>query len=539
MDLRTIIATVKQLIGAGNLEQALDQLVAFLDADPRYADLAQTIRINQADLYQNKSQVLKGTIAPDDARLAVNKITDNTLQVLRILESGPNAIPQPGAPTRSQAWRYYTAGGVVALAGALLVWQLFFKKKEDCPNNWGDATHKVMILPFSETGEKKNQDVEVELAGELNNLITNTNKLSASADIKKTIQNDDGYINPEEATQLARECGVQMVIWGKINYETDGYKLDVYYRLLNEGGVFGRGDTTVSNLLKVHPDGRRLANDVTAMAQYLYIVLANEARVPIASNLIASTQTNTTMKTGAEVTMITDTSLEVQKAINLQIQGKTKEAVIVYNKLLDQYPFYSAALEKRGALLYQMGDYGGAARDLTLAAPNPVKADTQLWKVRIDASIKASQPSRAQSDLKALEKIGGIDKTWLKAKTKEALDTMSAIDIRVKSMEQSFKTKPRDTQNQLNLSKANIQTGHPDKALNHANQILTRDKKNVAAYELAIEAQLQKGDTTSAVKVLRQAERNGVNVKGIITNIPVVKPLRTTEQEQQKDRKKQ
>ncbi|HNM26511.1 MAG TPA: hypothetical protein PKL15_13810, partial [Saprospiraceae bacterium] len=118
------LSAIKQLLSQGELESALAQLIVLLEEKgASVAEFAQTVRVNQAELYRLKSEMLRGTIAPDDARLITNQLTTNALRIVEDLQIGRIA-PGADAPTRSQAWRYYVAGGIVALAAALLVWQV-------------------------------------------------------------------------------------------------------------------------------------------------------------------------------------------------------------------------------------------------------------------------------------------------------------------------------------------------------------------------------------------------------------------------------
>ena len=270
MEIQQVTASIEKLIAQGQLEQALDQLVALLNSDPKYAELAQIAKINQGDLYQIKSQVLKNTISNDEARLANNQIADHVLQITRQLNAGQLNLEKQ--PTRSQAWRYYVAGGIVTLAGVFLIWKFVFAGPRDCPRYSANTNYRVLILPFRQTGENKNSDPAVEIADGLNVLISKTPNLKniASAEVKASYTGD--YPSPQMAEEIAEQCGVQMIVWGKINQTSDeNYKLDVRYRLLNGGKVYVEGDTSVNNLLK-NKDQGQLIRDLQSIYEMLYIV---------------------------------------------------------------------------------------------------------------------------------------------------------------------------------------------------------------------------------------------------------------------------
>ena len=202
------LSAIEHLIAQGNLESALEQLVAMLDRDPRGGELLQIARVNQADLYQLKAAVLKGTLASDDARLTTNLITDSALQIIRRASEGKFNLVETASPVRSQAWRYYLAGGVVALAGALLVWRFLGGKTatETCPTFSEQARYRVLVLPFKQTGEKKASQPEIDIADGLNVLISKTPGLKniAEADVNEQYDIEAQYPNFTQPPKLRR-----------------------------------------------------------------------------------------------------------------------------------------------------------------------------------------------------------------------------------------------------------------------------------------------------------------------------------------------
>lgn len=542
MDLRTVIASVKTQIGEGNIESALNALITLLDSDAKYTELAQIARVNQGDLYQVKASSLKNTISNDDARRINNQVADNTLQIVQRLEAGKITFedPRPSiTPTRSQAWRYYAAGGIVTLAVALLVWRFYSNNNsttntinsgQDCPTYGNDILYKVMVLPFYQTGTKKGSAPEIDIAEGLNKFIDKAGNLKASADVKKSVATSpDDYMQPAEAATIATACGVQMIVWGKINQSDDeGYKLDVRYKLLNEGGVVATGDTSLSNLLTLKDQGSHLANDAESIAKYLYFVLANRAHVSIAANLMPSSEVgiNTKIQGAAAVLDSSEIDLHIAYAVNLANNGQQKAALNEYEKILAQHPNHQETLEKRGGLLYKMGQYSAAARELQRAAPDPGKANSDLLKVRADANIKSGLLQEANEDINALKKKKGADRTWIDRKGKEASDSLAAVEKRLVEQERIAATqKPISSKTRVGAAKDNISAGHPDKAIAQAKAVVESEPKNLEAIQVAVDAFLQKGDSVGARKFTREAEKRGANVKDIFFRPMPVRPL--------------
>ncbi len=530
MDLPKALPAIKTLIGEGNIETALVHLVTLLDSDPQYSELAQIARVNQGEFYQTKSQSIRGTITPEAAQLSNNQVSDNALQIIQRLEAGKLTFrDEAPKPIRSQAWRYYAIGGVVALLAALLIWRFVYYVPpapvvSTCPQFDTKIRYRVMILPFKQTGEKKSSDPAIDISDGLNVLFSKTGNLknNAEADVNEKYDIDANYPSLTEATTTAQDCGVQMIVWGKINESSaEGYKLDIRYKLL-DGNTATTGDTTLSNLLKMNDFGN-LTRDVDAATRLLYIVLANWANVPIASNLLETSTAKVAMQDSSM--QAPDTTALLAIARSHLIKNETAQAQAIYDQILDAYPVQKTARRMRGGLLYQQGEFAAAAADLEVAAPDAESADQSVLKIRAESSVKSGQPAKATQDIKTLRKKIPNQKVWLKNLEQAAAESTKVIEKQLVQEEKLVSQKPRDPQLHNQAAQSNLALGQPEKALNHAETAIKNDPKNRVAYEVAVEANLQKGDTTSAKQVLEAAKRNGVNVRGVEKWIPQVLPL--------------
>lgn len=537
MNISQVLPGIQQMIGEGNIEPALTQLIEVLSSDANYAELLQIARINQADLYQNKAAILKGTISSEDARLATNQLTDNVLQIISRLEKGQFTAPdQEALPARSQAWRYYAAGGIVALSAAVLIWRLlgggFSNTEGGCPNFGDSFKWKVMVLPFKQIGLKGEVVPELDISDGLNTLIRQTPGMSTQmiSDVNEQYKIDENYPNPAEAADIARNCDVQMIVWGKINSTSEkSYKLDVFYKLLDAGGVRLTGDTTLNTLLQVKEDGRlQLVADVNAVVRLLYLVLANQSRMPIAANFLK--EQTPAMAAVAPV----DSAMSLAVADHLVQSGEKEKAIKVYSRLLEQYPQNAEARQKRGALLYDKGDFAAAARDLEVAAPQPDKASSEILRVRVDAALKSGQPDKASDDLKRLRSTQSKDGAWINAKRKEVNDSLLVFQLMRDKKERMASIQPQSTKAQIEAGRANIAVGDSDRAIKNAEKALKISPKNVDAYEIKIIANVHKGDTAQVRHEIEQAREQGVNVKGIINNLPPMLKLNLGEDKRQK-----
>lgn len=522
MDLSQALNEVKQLISQGELEVAYEQLGKLLDTYAHYAELADMVRINQADLYQLKAQTIKGTIAPEDARIASNQLADNALQIIRQLETGKVGLAdslKPGAPN---AWRYYLIGGLVTVAVAAIIWLVFFRQ-QDCPAFSDSAELRVMILPFKQTGKTKEVQPEFDIMDGLNDLIDKTPglRVRAIADVNKNFDIENDYPNPAQAIDITRHCDAQMLVWGKVNQSSGkDYTVDVRYRLLDAGGVRSAGDTVISRLLTVTEEGS-WTRDVGAITRLLYMVLANQMQVPIAANILPTPPTAVRTDSIA----LADTSTNLVLADYYIQKNEVDSAIVQFDHVLEVDPGNQTALTKRGALLMEKKEYSSAARDLEAAKSTSKATATALNKVRIEAFLKSGQPEKAEREVQSVSTKENLDGAWLQEKTREVHDSTIALQERRDQMERLAVARPRDAAAQLDAAKANLGLGETDKAIKLSQEVLKRDPKNLDAVRMTIEAHLQRGDTANARKTFESAERAGAKVQDIKTITPVSRPF--------------
>ncbi|MCY7329691.1 MAG: tetratricopeptide repeat protein, partial [Saprospiraceae bacterium] len=429
-----------------------------LDSDPQYSELAQIGRVNQGELYQVKAQTIRGTISAETAQLSINQVATNALQIIHRLAAGKFTFPDKAPDkTHPRAWRYYVVGGVVALVGAFFIWKFTHQAKETCPQYDPKTRFKVMILPFKQTGEKKASDPAIDISDGLNVLFSKTLNLKddAVADVNEKYDIGANYPSLTEAKAIAQGCGVQMIVWGKINETADqGYKLDIRYKLL-DGMTASTGDTTLGNLLKMNDFGN-LTRDVDAATRLLYIVLANWASIPIASNLLEESPPLAAKMDTAWSSELPDSTMLLAVAQGHLTKKEHDKALTIYDQILEAYPNQTTARRIRGALLYQKGDFSGAATDLEIAAPNANTADPDLLKIRVQASLKSGQPAKATEDLKAVRRKKPGDGVWIEKREQEAATSTQEIEKRLVKEEKQAAAKPGDPQLQNKAAKTNL-----------------------------------------------------------------------------------
>ncbi len=507
-------ASLRKQLSQGELEASYEQLVAWLERSPEYAELANMARINQAELYQVKAEMLKGVLSNEEARRAYNQLTDKALQIIRLVEAGKTSLE--ARPPHRHAWRYYLVGGVVALAVvALGVW-LYLSETQECPRFGKEVQVRVLILPFKDAGP--DYDPAIDIMDELNDWIERSPRLSAEAiaTVHKRFDIEANYPNSAEAIALMRRCDVQMLVWGKVRKRPNGSQaLDVRYRLIGGTGGSLAADTAVQRLLAATEEAS-LTSEPPVIGCMLYIALSNYRRVPVLSDALRVLQESlaTLASKDKSTPASVDTTASLLLADHYILNNQPEEAIAEYNKVLEYYPDHQTAHLKRGVLYLQTAQYEAAARDLE-AVPH---LDTTLLpafrQVRIEAFLKSSQPEKARQELDQARREGALPVEHIKDKEQEVRDSIAAMEIRREQLER-LATRTNDPKARIGAARANLALGNADRASQLASKVLRQNPRDTHAVKVAIAAELQKGDTTRAVNVLEQAERKGATVKGI------------------------
>ena len=536
MDVQKKINDAAELIRTGKTEEALSLLSALLDSNPQYAELAQIVGTNQANFHILKDQQLKGIVAQEDARLALNQVNNNLLEVIKHLKNNPSGY-KTGA-SKSQAWRYYVAGGIVALALAALGWRFFGQTDapDKCPTF--STPFKVLVLPFLQTGDEQSEVTEIDITEELNGYLSKTPQLRNKATVavrKGFAMSKETYPDRfEKAAELARDCGVNMIVWGRLNRSSDGqYRLAVRYAILASEEPLANGDTTLLNPLKTDTTGR-YERDLRTVTQYLYLAIANHLMAPIAMNLLrtptAAPQVEDMAPAGSAELLKgddpsgIDTSFTLALATNQAHSGQTEAAIELYSDILDAYPTNSTARERRGSLLYEQGAYGAAYEDLEMASPSAKEADTTLLRYRVESATRSGQPVKAQQDLAVYRQKtrGGA---WATLKEQQIRDSITALQ-KMKVEQEKIAQKSKNKQTLVETARVNLRLGNYDRAKNFAQKALQQDPRYVPALETEVEAALGKKDTAAARKTLDKVEQMGVSAKTVDRFRPKVQQLK-------------
>lgn len=541
MEYEATFSSIRMAIGLGEYDRAFSEAVRFFESDLRYSVLLQVVLLNQGAFNTTKKQVLDGSITLADSRAANNQATDNLLNILSMVERGELAFKEivAGESARKIRWQYFVIGGLAALVAAFFIWKYVVEKQPTCSEWRAGTSYRVMLLPFRQIDKtEKNTQPAIILMDDLDRL-AQKNGLVAQFDVNEFYDIDANYPSTAEAEALARDCAADMIIWGKINPKTDaGQKIDVKFKLLENGNVRVSGDTT----LAISNEGGWSQN-IENISKFLLVVLANRLDRPdVAIQTMklwmssAATTADTTGQPLAPGFSAADTSLNLQMGVAFFKKGQFEAAQGQFSNALAANPTDLSILKNRGIAAYQAKDYEGAARDFgVLAAVSDEKWSGKMLEMRADAFLRTNRLEPAKRDLDSLENgRTTAQRKWLAEKKIEYQTRSTSVDKQVKKDDRLAIQQPASTKANLRAGRSNLNAGDSEKAKKYFQKVLQNDPKNEEAWGGKIEAAILEGGQAEAQKVVEEAIISGkLTAREVKEIAPRIVPLLMTEKKKQ------
>jgi tetratricopeptide (TPR) repeat protein len=542
MDFKQAVQSIKQHVVQGNLDQALQELLVVCDADDRCGDLGHTVRLTQAEYNQLKGEILRGTISNEDARLATNRINTRVLELARRLQLGEFELEdnweeaaQRSRRRRVPAWQYYVAGGLVALGLAFVGWRFLGGRAgsddtgKSCPTFKEQYTTRVMVLPFRRSNT--DETPEFDISDGLNSLFNRTPAMQKNAlsDVLEGYPIETDYPNPAEAEEKASQCGVQMIVWGRVSGQTaEDFKINVFYRLLNAKQLLTSGDTTISRLVTVTDQGNftRDGDAIDAITNLLYLALANQLQVSIPGDVLAKLNpVRTAMTKSAADSIPVDTLSTMVLAEHYIKAGQSDQAIELLDTLLVQYPEHSRARQTRAALLWQQGKPEQAAHDLEIVASKTENTEPEVQKALVDTYIASRRVEDAEKVLKEIEKKSSGDK-WTRTRRD---NLQQAKQQNQQDMQQIRKTPPKTAEGMRDAAVLNRKAGNEEVAVSYAARAVQLEPDNVKTRNELIRSLLASRQRAKARLEYDKAKKEGIPIDRDIEEeltVPVISKLK-------------
>lgn len=364
---------IKELVAEGKVDEALDQLVAFLESKmDQYSPLYRAAQVAQSEFNQIKEKELQGLLTEDQIRLANNKAINKVLEILEQIERGTTSVLMPNR----RVWWWYAAGGAaLALVAVLIVKNLSPKPDVldpkptpgdttqvvdipifSCPTFDKKAEYPIAIFQFT-TLNPKDSITDQLLVEEIDGLFAR-NKYNGDAALVSKIK---GSVDLSVAKAMIEKCQARMVIWGRV-FDNSEIELNFYEPQLNQDQ-----QANLDSMLQFRNQGSFQASiKHAALIIAARVLTVNDDPGAVALSEKAYQETMKSNSVAAKNAKKSNAELMATMTL-ANAHAKKKDypkSIKFYNELLNKKPHDTVALMNRAIVQIKVNDINGAVKSI-------------------------------------------------------------------------------------------------------------------------------------------------------------------------------
>lgn len=526
MDPNATLAKIRQLISEAKNEEAAERLLEYLHLAP---EPARSWRDNVSNLLAQykrvKLQQARNTISFDEARRAINQITDGLLASLAGIEEG---LPAPtvktvetGAHTSSPPWLVIGVVAALVLATAsFFMIRGFFQnnntpadpslgvveqgesKEGECPPYGADSEFNIMLLPFQPL-DGKAKKVELVVGSRLATEMVKYG-LNGSVYTKKIDVFSNEYpLTSQQAFGIGLPCKAQLIIWGTTEEDRNGNDIVTTKFRFIESSHFSLTDLEINNDATVDT-----VSSLSSIATSAALTEEIEMTIRLILGLVAHETDNHEVAAATLEEVIEERGgvaanpkWGLIQADSYIKTGQEERAIEVYREMLKTDTSNVQALLQKGLLEYRLGATDAAHTDLSKALEHDPE-NTKALTARAAVSVKRNDLNLARQDLDQLDKTAdrSIATQVIRKKYNERhLEEEQKMVMANKQIQQN----PKDTSALRVKAEAAQNLGDFTTARKTASNLLEIDPNNLAAIK-TLQSVMAKVPDSNAVR--RQLE---------------------------------
>ncbi len=529
MDKSQIIQSAKKLIGEAEVEQALAQLIAFLEQDDQYDELNRAAIQALGQYRKTQKDESAGIISFDNAKLNYNQVMHQALQILDQLEEGKTAMP---APPRRKYQRWIMITAAVVMLGAAIGLTLMVNDNrrsgeggqmlQACPKYSTNSVFNILLFRFQQFGGQK-LNAHLAISQRLGRLGADYN-IPAEVGIFED-KGDDSKLpnNLQQAERIGKGCKAQLVIMGSEEASSGGNIITTQYRFLNLGEQFAFRQLRINERMEIDT-----VTSISSIATNGSITGNLEQSIFLLFGLVAHETNNDE----AAVKLLTqaqpaDSASNLLKGMAMADSylalNQTEKALESYNQVLEQHPNYSFALKNRAAIYTQKGEYTEATKDLSVHLDaNP--DDAEALEQRGAIFLKANRLDKAKEDLEKAKAIKPTDQT--------ILDRLKRLDAKVeeqrvlkKEADKKLAINPNDVEALNQKATASKSLGDYRTAVDASESLLRQNPRNTQAYTILVESYLELEQPEKVKETIKRINESGVTKTELLRSAPTLRQI--------------
>ncbi len=503
MDPNATLVAIRQLIAEAKNEAAAERLLDYLNQAPEPANSWRDTVSNLLAQYKRiKLQQQRNTISFDEARRAINQITDGLLASLAGIEQGLPApsVKTDGAGNNNSSPPWLVIGVVVALVLATasffmlrgifqnntpadpppIVVEQGESEEGKCPPYEIDSEFNIMVLPFQPLDGKLTpieRSLRIRLATEMEKYGLNGSIFTKKIDVFS----NEYPLTSEQAFGIGLPCKAQLIIWGTTEEDRNGNDIVTTKFRFIESSHFSLTDLEINNEATVDT-----VSSLSSIASSAELTEEIEMTIQLILGLVAHETDNHTVAAATLDKVIEDRGgvaanpkWGLIQADSYIKTGQDERAIEVYREMLKTDSTNVQARLQKGLLEYRGGKTEVASQDLTKVLEQEPE-NTKALTARAAVSVKRNDLNLARQDLDQLEK--STDRSVAAQEIRKNYnDRHLAEQQKVEAADQQIQVNPNDTSAWRVKAEASQNIGDFSTAKKAASNLLQIDPNNLAA----------------------------------------------------------
>lgn len=363
---------IKELVAEGKVDEALDQLVAFLESQiDQYSPLYRAAQVAQSEFNQIKEKELQGLLTEDQIRLANNKAINKVLEILEQIDRGLTSTSVP-----RRVWWWYAAGGAVLTLVAVFIVRGLTPKTDPidpkpvpddstqvvdipaftCPAFDKKATYPIAVFQFTTLNPK--DSITDQLLVEQIDGIFSRNQYKGDAALVVKIK---GSVDLSVAKAMIEKCQARMVIWGRV-FDNSEIELNFY-----EPRFSPDQQANLDSMLQFRNQGSFQASiKQAALIIAARVLVDNNSPGAVAVSKEAYDETMKGSSVAAKSTKKSNAeSMATMTLANAHAKKKDyRKSIQYYDQILDKKPHDTVALRNRAIVQIKVNNINDAVKSI-------------------------------------------------------------------------------------------------------------------------------------------------------------------------------
>lgn len=512
MSKELVVTKAKEHIRNSDISKAIKALNSFFNQDATYKSYAQDLIEIESQYNKFSRERKKGIISYEEYNLQYNRLIDQLNTLLHDFEDHTSTKQETPSPT------YNFKPMLIALAVlfcAVITFNEIRKRSvndretptfetevttppsstnngisssSSCPTFDKEKEFNILLFPFLNHSDDR-QTLHLNIASRLSSFSQSHNlKTSVLPYENKTKRH---LLSTDAASELAKECDANLIIWGTQEKEDDGYIVSASYQFVDIEEYFTLDQieinsspntnlTTIPSITDIL-NGGTITKDIENTISLLLLGVA-AYQMEETEKAIALLRK---FKAPDKNTALLQNKILADAYLNTQ---QDEAAIKAYSRVLKITPNDKLSRINRAALNNKKGEYTAAMKDLDQQLQQTPK-DTEILMAKVAINLQQDYLNLSAEDINTIHKISpNLSNPQFKALLATQKKKENIIKRKRHKAEIELKKQPNNEKVLLELANTSYLLSEYEQALKYGEAAKKQNQKNAATLQLCIKA---------------------------------------------------